>query len=116
MDKEGTPAPEPEETMPEENLAKETTPAKETSAIPDGKEGTPKPQEFALVSKEKSSTPQRILGPKKERPKFMFNIADGGFTELHTLWVNEEKAAVPGNEYEIWHRRHDYWLLAGIVV
>lgn len=47
--------------------------------------------------------------------KFMFNIADGGFTELHTLWLNEEKAAVPGREYEIWHRRHDYWLLAGIV-
>lgn len=45
----------------------------------------------------------------------MFNIADGGFTELHTLWLNEEKAAVPGREYEIWHRRHDYWLLAGIV-
>ena len=45
----------------------------------------------------------------------MFNIADGGFTELHTLWQNEEKAAVPSREYEIWHRRHDYWLLAGIV-
>merc|ERR1711977_385247 len=28
---------------------------------------------------------------------------------------NEEKAAVPGREFEIWHRRHDYWLLAGIV-
>ncbi|XP_075237625.1 chromodomain-helicase-DNA-binding protein Mi-2 homolog isoform X3 [Lycorma delicatula] len=51
----------------------------------------------------------------KAKRKFMFNIADGGFTELHTLWVNEEKAAVPGREYEIWHRRHDYWLLAGIV-
>ena len=47
--------------------------------------------------------------------QFMFNIADGGFTELHTLWINEEKAAFPGREYEIWHRRHDYWLLAGIV-
>ena len=47
--------------------------------------------------------------------KFMFNIADGGFTELHTLWLNEENAAVPGREYEIWHRRHDYWLIAGIV-
>ena len=46
--------------------------------------------------------------------KFMFNIADGGFTELHTLWQNEEKAA-EGRENEIWHRRHDYWLLAGIV-
>ncbi|KAK3918897.1 Chromodomain-helicase-DNA-binding protein 4 [Frankliniella fusca] len=52
---------------------------------------------------------------EKAKRKFMFNIADGGFTELHTLWVNEEKAAVPGREYEIWHRRHDYWLLAGIV-
>nr|CAD7601329.1 unnamed protein product [Timema genevievae] len=44
----------------------------------------------------------------KQKRKFMFNIADGGFTELHTLWINEEKAAVPGRE-------HDYWLLAGIV-
>jgi chromodomain-helicase-DNA-binding protein 4 len=26
-----------------------------------------------------------------EKRKFMFNIADGGFTELHTLWLNEEK-------------------------
>lgn len=42
--------------------------------------------------------------------KFMFNIADGGFTELHTLWVNEEKAAVPGREYEIWHRRYNIFL------
>jgi hypothetical protein len=28
--------------------------------------------------------------------KFMFNIADGGFTELHTLWQNEQAALVPG--------------------
>uniref|UniRef100_A0A3B3RMD8 Chromodomain helicase DNA binding protein 5 n=1 Tax=Paramormyrops kingsleyae TaxID=1676925 RepID=A0A3B3RMD8_9TELE len=48
--------------------------------------------------------------------KFMFNIADGGFTELHTLWQNEERAAMTsGKMYDIWHRRHDYWLLAGIV-
>merc|ERR1712061_833879 len=51
----------------------------------------------------------------KDELVFKFNIADGGFTELHTLWQNEEKAAVPGREYEIWHRRHDYWLLSGIV-
>jgi hypothetical protein len=38
----------------------------------------------------------------------MFNIADGGFTELHTLWINEEKAAIPGREYEIWHRRYAF--------
>ena len=49
--------------------------------------------------------------------RFMFNIADGGFTELHTLWINEERAikANPQKETEIWHRRHDYWLLCGIV-
>ncbi|XP_078186306.1 chromodomain-helicase-DNA-binding protein 5 isoform X8 [Callithrix jacchus] len=53
---------------------------------------------------------------KKGKFKFMFNIADGGFTELHTLWQNEERAAVSsGKIYDIWHRRHDYWLLAGIV-
>ncbi|XDV51511.1 hypothetical protein PO909_020374 [Leuciscus waleckii] len=50
------------------------------------------------------------------KTRFMFNIADGGFTELHTLWQNEERAAVSsGKIYDIWHRRHDYWLLAGIV-
>uniref|UniRef100_A0A8D0RU80 Chromodomain-helicase-DNA-binding protein 5 n=1 Tax=Sus scrofa TaxID=9823 RepID=A0A8D0RU80_PIG len=58
-------------------------------------------------------------GKKEDRNgkfKFMFNIADGGFTELHTLWQNEERAAVSsGKIYDIWHRRHDYWLLAGIV-
>lgn len=47
--------------------------------------------------------------------KFMFNIADGGFTELHTLWSNEQRALSKGREHEVWHRRHDYWLLAGII-
>ena len=45
-------------------------------------------------------------------PKFMFNIADGGFTELHVLWEAEEK-----RKYDnIWWRYHDYWLLCGVVV
>jgi len=47
--------------------------------------------------------------------KFMFNIADGGFTELHSLWLNEQRALTTNHEHEIWHRRHDYWLLAGVV-
>ncbi|XP_046707761.1 chromodomain-helicase-DNA-binding protein 3 isoform X3 [Silurus meridionalis] len=56
-------------------------------------------------------------GRPAERPRFMFNIADGGFTELHTLWQNEERAAISsGKMNEIWHRRHDFWLLAGIVL
>ncbi|XP_018109292.1 chromodomain-helicase-DNA-binding protein 3 isoform X3 [Xenopus laevis] len=54
---------------------------------------------------------------RPERARFMFNIADGGFTELHTLWQNEERAAIcSGRLNDIWHRRHDYWLLAGIVI
>ncbi len=36
--------------------------------------------------------------------------------ELHSLWQNEERAAtVTKKTFEIWHRRHDYWLLAGII-
>ncbi|XP_061530376.1 chromodomain-helicase-DNA-binding protein 4 isoform X4 [Phycodurus eques] len=53
---------------------------------------------------------------KASKQRFMFNIADGGFTELHSLWQNEERAAtVTKKTFEIWHRRHDYWLLAGII-
>lgn len=37
-------------------------------------------------------------------------------SELHTLWQTEERAALSsGKMNDIWHRRHDYWLLAGIV-
>uniref|UniRef100_A0A8C3G7C3 Chromodomain helicase DNA binding protein 3 n=1 Tax=Cyclopterus lumpus TaxID=8103 RepID=A0A8C3G7C3_CYCLU len=65
----------------------------------------------------KEDAPKANLRPPVERPRFMFNIADGGFTELHTLWQNEERAAISsGKMNEIWHRRHDFWLLAGIVI
>ncbi|KAM4564735.1 chromodomain-helicase-DNA-binding protein 3 isoform 3-T3 [Fundulus diaphanus] len=65
----------------------------------------------------KEETTKGNAKPQTERPRFMFNIADGGFTELHTLWQNEERAAISsGKMNEIWHRRHDFWLLAGIVV
>lgn len=67
-------------------------------------------KDFSDDSKDKAK--DQLEAHKRQ---FMFNIADGGFTELHTLWINEEKAASPSREYEIWHRRHDYWLLAGIV-
>lgn len=71
-----------------------------------------------VLVKDENEDKKRFLKEEQlevHKRNFMFNIADGGFTELHTLWLNEEKAAVPGREYEIWHRRHDYWLLAGIV-
>ncbi|XP_066585961.1 chromodomain-helicase-DNA-binding protein Mi-2 homolog isoform X2 [Prorops nasuta] len=80
--------------------------------VKDDEEESEKKEEKEVKEKETKDCDSDAVKPKR---KFMFNIADGGFTELHTLWLNEEKAAVPGREYEIWHRRHDYWLLAGIV-
>merc|ERR1719319_801874 len=47
------------------------------------------------VDKEKKDGKDSEKKDEKEKTyRFMFNIADGGFTELHTLWQNEEKAAV----------------------
>ncbi|XP_056618194.1 chromodomain-helicase-DNA-binding protein 4 isoform X1 [Triplophysa dalaica] len=69
-------------------------------------------------AKETSGGGDGVSEEKKKavKQRFMFNIADGGFTELHSLWQNEERAAtVTKKTYEIWHRRHDYWLLAGII-
>ena len=48
----------------------------------------------------------------KAQPKFMFNIADGGFTELHSLWAEEK---TKGFSFQTWGRHHDYWLLKGLV-
>lgn len=44
---------------------------------------------YVLTQKEKKSESGDSEDGTKRR--FMFNIADGGFTELHTLWLNEEK-------------------------
>jgi len=73
-----------------------------------------KPQDDTLPSTGTNGEEKSEEDAAEVKRKFMFNIADGGFTELHTLWQNEERAA-SGREYDIWHRRHDYWLLAGIV-
>ncbi|PKU30001.1 chromodomain-helicase-dna-binding protein 5 [Limosa lapponica baueri] len=90
-----------------------------------GEDKEVKPEEAKVEEKEHSEAQQNgdkedeEDGKKDDRNvnfRFMFNIADGGFTELHTLWQNEERAAISsGKIYDIWHRRHDYWLLAGIV-
>jgi len=69
-----------------------------------------KPAEAQEVKKEEA-----VKREVREPAQFLFNIADGGFTELHTLWLTEEIAAVQsGRLDEIWHRKHDYWLLAGM--
>ena len=81
---------------------------------PENKSSNSKPATPSLVSESSSSRPSSTTGASttKELPKFMFNIADGGFTELHVLWEAEEK-----RKYDnIWWRYHDYWLLVGAVV
>lgn len=62
-------------------------------------------------STEKSTASGKAGGALGDQRRFMFNIADGGFTELHTLWEVEEKRKCD----DIWWRCHDYWLLAGVV-
>ncbi|CAK6952948.1 chromodomain-helicase-DNA-binding protein 3 isoform X5 [Scomber scombrus] len=99
--------------------ATEATDAKDKSEAADMKKEEVKGEKD--VGKEikaaKEEVPKGNGRPPIERPRFMFNIADGGFTELHTLWQNEERAAISsGKMNEIWHRRHDFWLLAGIVI
>ncbi|XP_030597519.1 chromodomain-helicase-DNA-binding protein 4-like isoform X2 [Archocentrus centrarchus] len=104
-----------------------TPPADEKKELKEEKEAQ-KPEDAAAKlqngdgSKEGtvSAAPSAASGASEEKKKaktrFMFNIADGGFTELHSLWQNEERAAtVTKKTNEIWHRRHDYWLLAGII-
>ncbi|XP_031150636.1 chromodomain-helicase-DNA-binding protein 4a isoform X5 [Sander lucioperca] len=105
-----------------------TAPADEKKDLKEEKE-PPKPEEATKLqngdsSKESGASATAATAAtgaaseekKKAKTRFMFNIADGGFTELHSLWQNEERAAtVTKKTNEIWHRRHDYWLLAGII-
>lgn len=79
---------------------------KEVVKVEDEKEKEEsKEKEGEKEGEKKDENKKKEIEPISKR-KFMFNIADGGFTELHTLWQNEEKAAVPGRECEIWHRRY----------
>lgn len=96
--------------------------AKDTTKSPIKKELSADEEEEGKTKENKENDRQnepnhsRSSTEKASKPKFMFNIADGGFTELHAIWQTEEKAAAAAdNLYETWHRRHDYWLLAGIV-
>uniref|UniRef100_A0A7N8WKW6 Chromodomain helicase DNA binding protein 3 n=1 Tax=Mastacembelus armatus TaxID=205130 RepID=A0A7N8WKW6_9TELE len=89
----------------------------EGKEVDGSKTGDPEEDAGKEVKAAKEEVPKGNGKPLTERPRFMFNIADGGFTELHTLWQNEERAAISsGKMNEIWHRRHDFWLLAGIVI
>lgn len=105
----------------ESNLNEEKMDTSETigDMLSGGKVGTENSE--MVVDGEKKSEVKNVVLEVGERPerlkdvKFMFNIADGGFSELHALWHSEQRVVEAGKEHETWHRRHDYWLLAGIV-
>ena len=68
--------------------------------------------EAVVTKKEGDGKTRKDAGKKKNALKFMFNIADGGFTELHILWADEK---AHGFEHKVWGRHHDYWLLSALV-
>ncbi|XP_026203770.1 chromodomain-helicase-DNA-binding protein 4-like isoform X2 [Anabas testudineus] len=103
---ETTPPADEKKDLKEEKEAQKPEEATKLQNGDGSKEGTASAAAAGAATEEK----------KKSKSRFMFNIADGGFTELHSLWQNEERAAtVTKKTNEIWHRRHDYWLLAGII-
>ena len=98
---------------------------KESEATRESQKSAEKPvgtaeQEGSEPSEKNPEKPEAVKTEAKPLPalipdllkRFMFNISDGGFTELHTLWEVEEKRKCD----DIWWRKHDYWLLAGVVV
>ncbi|XP_048009060.1 chromodomain-helicase-DNA-binding protein 4 isoform X2 [Megalobrama amblycephala] len=112
-----------EESSEEKTEKMDTSPARDEKKDPKDEKDGVKSEDSAKLqngenTKETSGGGDGVSEEKKKavKQRFMFNIADGGFTELHSLWQNEERAAtVTKKTYEIWHRRHDYWLLAGII-
>jgi hypothetical protein len=102
VEKEAEPAEEEKPKEAEEPKKEAVEEEKKSEDIGSDKD---KPKEEAKKDDDKEEE-KKSDEPKEIKPrKFMFNIADGGFTELYTLWQNEEKAAVAGREYDIWHRR-----------
>lgn len=84
-----------------------------TSKPQDSQEGDDKKKTKESVIKQAPPPPPNPPATAdKSQQKFMFNIADGGFTELHSLWVEEKTR---GLNPAMWGRHHDYWLLKGIV-
>ena len=90
--------------------------SEKSEAVVKTEETAVKPEAAAATVKQEKSTEKSAVSGKAggalgDQRRFMFNIADGGFTELHTLWEVEEKRKCD----DIWWRCHDYWLLAGVV-
>uniref|UniRef100_A0A8B9HEE6 Chromodomain helicase DNA binding protein 3 n=1 Tax=Astyanax mexicanus TaxID=7994 RepID=A0A8B9HEE6_ASTMX len=84
---------------------------------PDTSPSSPKEKcEKEKAGEEEISKKEGVSEKTKEEPASDLPAAKEENQELHTLWQNEERAAISsGKMNEIWHRRHDFWLLAGIV-
>ena len=65
------------------------------------------------VTEQKVPLTDEWLKSQYKTCNFMFNIADGGFTDLHSYWSEEKNTKFNPS---VWQRRHDYWLLKGIMV
>lgn len=114
----------------QQSTAKSTSSEVELSSVKEDDENT-----ASTTASTSNGVPESKLPPKKvieevdleaeedvedeeevtEVKDFDFTIQDGGLTELHTLWYYEEKELKPRREHEIWNRRHDFWMLSGIV-
>eukprot|EP00800_Vazella_pourtalesii_P016603 TRINITY_DN482_c0_g1_i7.p1 TRINITY_DN482_c0_g1~~TRINITY_DN482_c0_g1_i7.p1 ORF type:complete len:971 (+),score=264.31 TRINITY_DN482_c0_g1_i7:972-3884(+) len=95
------------------NSANEMEQESATKEEPTGtmNENTPEPT-TSHVTAPLSNTSTSSEQAEQINMGFMFNIADGGFTELHSYW-SAEKTEKP-SPYK-WGRRHDYWLLRGVL-
>ena len=96
----------------QEEKSKDVTSTTEAKPIPSETKAAPAKGAQAQPPPVAAVVPQPCEVDGVTLPMFMFNIADGGFTELHVLWEAEEKRKIDN----IWWRYHDYWLLAGVVV
>uniref|UniRef100_A0A4W5KN59 Chromodomain helicase DNA binding protein 3 n=1 Tax=Hucho hucho TaxID=62062 RepID=A0A4W5KN59_9TELE len=123
------PAPVEEKKGEEENM--EGTPGgttKQGSEVKDEKPGTVTLSPGEKMEEEKEKGREKENDTESEEAPVATEASDNKekmdrqqpsdvMKELHTLWQNEERAAISsGKMNEIWHRRHDFWLLAGIVL
>ena len=104
----GTAAP-PEQKLTEPKV---TEPKVAEPKVAEPKVAEPKVAEPKVAEPKVPMTAERMNSQYKQC-NFMFNIADGGFTDLHSYWADEKKSTFNPS---IWQRRHDYWLLRGIMV
>ncbi|KAI7684861.1 hypothetical protein SSS_03217 [Sarcoptes scabiei] len=105
----------------EKNGTKEETNKTNDEGIDDG-DSSSKEMKSNEKQNEKSDFKNGIKGDNDDdeadyyKPdSFEFNIQDAGLTELHTLWYFEEKESKLKQGYDIWNKRHDYWMLCAIV-